>query len=378
MQDTLLEVKNLRQWFPIRQGFFQRVVGHVKAVDGVSFAIKRNEALGLVGESGSGKTTVGRAVLRLYDPTGGEIWYTDADGNRMDIANISQAQMKPLRREMRMIFQDPFSSLNPRLTVKDLISEPLVIHKVASGRELEDRVADLMTSVGLDPNYMRRYPHEFSGGQRQRIGLARTLALSPRLIIADEPVSALDVSIQAQVLNLLQQLKDEMGLTYLFIAHDLSVVEHMCDRIAVMYVGRLVEIADSQTLLQKPLHPYTEALVSAIPPADPDIRLERIILEGDIPSPANPPSGCVFHPRCLYAQDVCTREEPPLEEVYPGHFASCHFARELDLHGIGDAEVEGDGGNLTDDGVVALKTLDIPGDGTNGAGTASAESGVQA
>ena len=338
MDDTLLEVNDLKQWFPIRQGFLQRTVGHVKAVDGVSFLIRRNEALGLVGESGSGKTTVGRTVLRLYDPTAGEIWYTTADGQRIDIANIGQPEMKPLRREMRMIFQDPFSSLNPRLTVKDLIGEPLIIHKEAAGRQLEDRVANLMESVGLDPNYMRRYPHEFSGGQRQRIGLARTLALSPRLIIADEPVSALDVSIQAQVLNLLQQLKDELGLTYLFIAHDLSVVEHMCDRIAVMYVGRLVEIAESETLLRQPLHPYSEALVSAIPSADPDIKLDRIILEGDIPSPANPPSGCVFHPRCVYAEELCEQEEPLLEEISPGHFVSCHFARELDLHGIGGSQ----------------------------------------
>ena len=338
MDDTLLEVNDLKQWFPIRQGFLQRTVGHVKAVDGVSFLIRRNEALGLVGESGSGKTTVGRTVLRLYDPTAGEIWYTTADGQRIDIANIGQTEMKPLRREMRMIFQDPFSSLNPRLTVKDLIGEPLIIHKEAAGRQLEDRVANLMESVGLDPNYMRRYPHEFSGGQRQRIGLARTLALSPRLIIADEPVSALDVSIQAQVLNLLQQLKDELGLTYLFIAHDLSVVEHMCDRIAVMYVGRLVEIAESETLLRQPLHPYSEALVSAIPSADPDIKLDRIILEGDIPSPANPPPGCVFHPRCVYVQELCEQEEPLLEEISPGHFVSCHFARELDLQGIGGSQ----------------------------------------
>ena len=336
MDDTLLEVNDLKQWFPIRKGFLQRVVGHVKAVDGVSFDIKRNEALGLVGESGSGKTTVGRAVLRLYDPTAGEIWYTTAEGERIDIANIDQGEMKPLRREMRMIFQDPFSSLNPRLTVKDLIGEPLIIHKEASGRALEDRVSELMSAVGLDPNYMRRYPHEFSGGQRQRIGLARTLALRPRLIIADEPVSALDVSIQAQVLNLLQELKDDLGLTYLFIAHDLSVVEHMCDRIAVMYVGRLVEVADSDTLLRRPLHPYTEALVSAIPPADPEVKLNRIILEGDIPSPANPPPGCVFHPRCLYAKDRCKEEEPRLDEIEPGHYASCHFADELMLQGIGE------------------------------------------
>ncbi|MEM7131899.1 MAG: oligopeptide/dipeptide ABC transporter ATP-binding protein [Chloroflexota bacterium] len=332
--NILLEVKNLKQHFPIHQGFFQRVVGHIKAVDGVSFFIRENEALGLVGESGCGKTTVGRTLLRLYDPTDGEVWYTKQDGTRINVATISQQEMKPLRREMRMIFQDPFSSLNPRLTVKDLIGEPLIIHKVAQGKELEDRVATLMTSVGLDPNYMRRYPHEFSGGQRQRIGLARTLALSPRLIVADEPVSALDVSIQAQVLNLLQELKEDLGLTLLFIAHDLSVVEHMCDRIAVMYVGNMMEIADSEELLSNPKHPYTEALVSAVPPADPDIRLERIILEGDVPSPANPPTGCVFHPRCRYAKEVCKNELPELREVSSGHFAACHLTDELTLQGV--------------------------------------------
>jgi oligopeptide/dipeptide ABC transporter ATP-binding protein len=237
--------------------------------------------------------------------------------------------------ELRMIFQDPFSSLNPRMTVRDLIGEPLVIHKVATGRAMEERVAELMRSVGLDPNYMRRYPHEFSGGQRQRIGLARTISLNPRLIVADEPVSALDVSIQAQVLNLLQELKDRLGLTMIFIAHDLSVVEHICDRIAVMYVGKIVELAESEELLRHPLHPYTEALVSAVPPADPDIQSKRIILEGDVPSPVNPPSGCVFHPRCRYAKDVCVHDIPPLAEVEPGHYAACHFAKELDLAGIG-------------------------------------------
>jgi oligopeptide/dipeptide ABC transporter ATP-binding protein len=243
--------------------------------------------------------------------------------------------MKSLRQEMRMIFQDPFSSLNPRFTVKDIIGEPLIIHGVARGKAMEDRVAELMRAVGLDPAYMRRYPHEFSGGQRQRIGLARTLSLSPRLIIADEPVSALDVSVQAQVLNLLQELQQELDLTLIFIAHDLSVVEHICDRIAVMYVGKLVETAEAETLLGHPLHPYTEALVSAVPPADPDIRLDRIILEGDVPSPANPPSGCIFHPRCRYAQEICLQEEPPLVEIEPEHHASCHFAKELDLHGVG-------------------------------------------
>jgi oligopeptide/dipeptide ABC transporter ATP-binding protein len=333
--EIILKVKNLKQHFPIRQGFFQRVVGHIKAVDGVSFFIREEEVLGLVGESGCGKTTLGRTILRLYDPTAGEIWFRTHQGDWVDLAQLSHRAVKPLRREMRMIFQDPFSSLNPRFTVKDIIGEPLIIHGIAAGKAKEDRVAQLMTSVGLDPTYMRRYPHEFSGGQRQRIGLARTLALSPRLIVADEPVSALDVSIQAQVLNLLQELKDELGLTLLFVAHDLSVVEHICDRIAVMYVGKIVEMAESEALLRHPLHPYTEALVSAVPPADPDIKLDRIILDGDVPSPANPPAGCVFHPRCRYAKDICRHEEPQLVEVESGRFVSCHLATELQLQGVG-------------------------------------------
>ncbi len=334
--EYILEVNNLKQYFPIRTGFWQRVTGHIKAVDGVSFAVRRNEVLGLVGESGCGKTTVGRTVLRLYDPTGGDVWYRTASGERVNVATLKARDVKPLRREMRMIFQDPFSSLNPRRTVKDLIGEPLVIQKIARGKALEERVAKLMSEVGLDPNYMERYPHEFSGGQRQRIGIARTLSLSPRLIIADEPVSALDVSVQAQVLNLLQSLKDELGLTLVFIAHDLSVVEHISDRIAVMYVGKIVEMAPSEELLRHPLHPYAEALVSAVPPADPDIKTQRIILEGDVPSPANPPSGCVFHPRCRYAnQSTCVEVEPGLEELEPGHFVACHLAKELNLAGIG-------------------------------------------
>ncbi len=334
--NIILEVKDLKLYFPIYRGLIQRVVGHVKAVDGVSFFLREREVLGLVGESGCGKTTVGRTVLRLYDPTGGEIRYRRASGEWVDIARISQRDMKPLRREMRMIFQDPFSSLNPRLTVKDIIGEPLEIHGVARGKAAEQRVAELMEAVGLNPALMRRYPHEFSGGQRQRIGLARTLSLNPRLIIADEPVSALDVSVQAQVLNLLQELQARLGLTLIFIAHDLSVVEHISDRIAVMYVGKIVELAETEEVLRHPLHPYTEALVSAIPPADPDIHMERIPLRGEVPSPANPPPGCIFHPRCNYARDICSQQAPALVESQPGHFVSCHFAAELSLRGIGD------------------------------------------
>ena len=332
--NIILEVKGLKQYFPIYQGLLQRVVGYVKSVDGVDLTIRENEVLGLVGESGCGKTTTGRSILRLYNPTAGEIWFKKQNGERVEISHYSQKEMKPLRREMRMIFQDPFSSLNPRFTVKDIIGEPLIIHGIAKGKEAEAIVAELMRRVGLDPSYMRRYPHEFSGGQRQRIGLARTLSLSPRLIVADEPVSALDVSVQAQVLNLLQALKDDLGLTLLFVAHDLSVVEHVSDRIAVMYVGKIVETGTTEEIMARPLHPYTEALLSAVPSADPDIRSNRIQLQGEVPSPANPPSGCIFHPRCRYAKDVCSQEEPISQEATPGHFVRCHFATELNLKGI--------------------------------------------
>jgi oligopeptide/dipeptide ABC transporter ATP-binding protein len=333
-EKPILEVKELKLHFPIHRGILRRIVGHVRAVDGVSFTLRDGEVLGLVGESGCGKTTVGRTILRLYDPTSGEIWYNRPTGESIDLATLNQRQMKPLRREMRMIFQDPFSSLNPRLTVRDIIGEPLEIHGVAKGKEADQRVAELMKSVGLNPALMRRYPHEFSGGQRQRIGLARTLSLNPRLVVADEPVSALDVSVQAQVLNLLQELREKLGLTLVFIAHDLSVVEHISDRIAVMYVGKIVEMAETTELLHHPLHPYTEALLSAIPPADPDIPVNRIQLQGEVPSPANPPRGCIFHPRCRYAKDICKQEVPPLVEQEPGHFASCHFAKELHLRGV--------------------------------------------
>jgi len=332
--EPILDVKGLKQYFPVRSGVLQRVTGHVKAVDDVSFFVRENEVLGLVGESGCGKTTTGRSVLRLYAPTGGEVWFRKADGKRVNVASLSQREMKPLRREMRMVFQDPFSSLNPRLTVKDIIGEPLTIQGLARGRALADRVAETMQTVGLNPGWMGRYPHEFSGGQRQRIGIARALVVRPRLIIADEPVSALDVSVQAQVINLLQELREQFGLTLIFIAHDLAVVEHISSRIAVMYVGKIVEMADTDPLLAQPLHPYTEVLMSAVPTADPDAKVERIPLEGEVPSPADPPPGCIFHPRCRYACDICRKAVPPLTEAEPGRYVACHRAAELSLRGV--------------------------------------------
>jgi len=334
--NVLLRVNDLKMHFPIRRGFFNRVVGHVKAVDGINFFIREGETLGLVGESGCGKTTTGRCIVRAYDPTDGEIRYLDRDGNHIDLAKMQEDELKPYRRQIRMIFQDPYSSLNPRMTLLQIVGEPLTTNNVASGQELQDRVAELLRQVGLRPEFMQRYPHAFSGGQRQRIGVARALALEPRLMLCDEPVSALDVSVRAQILNLLQDLQDQYDLTYLFVAHDLSVVEYIADRVAVMYVGKLVEMASTEALYKNPQHPYTEALLSAVPKPDPRLRSlgKRIILEGDVADPANPPGGCYFHPRCRYSQPICSREEPPLRDVGDDHYVACHFAEELDLRGV--------------------------------------------
>jgi len=334
--DALLEVSDLKMHFPIRQGLFKRTVGFVKAVDGVTFSIKKGETFGLVGESGCGKSTTGRCIIRLLDPTAGQIIYRDEETGPIHVDQLNPDEMRILRRHMQIVFQDPYSSLNPRLTLKQIVGEPLIINKLHQGRELEDRVAQLLRSVGLSPEYMNRYPHAFSGGQRQRISLARALALNPDFIVADEPVSALDVSVQAQVLNLITELQERLNLTYLFIAHNMSVIKHISDHVGVMYVGKLVEVAETRELFGNPLHPYTEALLSAIPKPDPRGKGERIVLEGDVPNPANPPSGCYFHPRCPYAKERCTNETPPLREVIPGHFASCHFAEELTLQGVKD------------------------------------------
>lgn len=332
---VLLEVEQLRKYFPIRKGFFRKVVGHVRAVDDVSFHINEGETLGLVGESGCGKTTTARCILRAINPTSGQIHFRTKSGRVVDMATMPEKALRPLRSEMQMIFQDPFASLNPRMNLLDIVGEPLYINGVRSRKERTERVAEILRLVGLRPEYMQRFPHAFSGGQRQRIVIARALALHPRLIVADEPVSALDVSVQAQVLNLLLELQEQLHLTYLFVAHDLSVVKHITDRVAVMYVGKIAELAPTDELFIAPKHPYTAALLSAVPVPDPRIRSAAVPLAGDVPSPANPPSGCYFHPRCPFAEDICRTKPPLLEEISPGHYVSCHRARELDLAGIG-------------------------------------------
>jgi len=331
----LLDVKSLKKHFPITRGFLMsKTVGYVRAVDGVTFYIREGETLGLVGESGCGKTTAGRVILRAYEPTAGEVWFNDRNLGRVNVATLEKQELKQLRQNMQMIFQDPYSSLNPRMTLLQIVGEPLLVNQIARGQELQDRVAELLKVVGLRPEYMNRYPHAFSGGQRQRIGVARALAPSPQLVVCDEPVSALDVSIQAQTLNLLQDLQEDFGLTYLFISHDLSVVEHISDRVAVMYVGKLVETAATNELFTNPRHPYTEALLSAVPKPDPRLRTELIVLPGEVADPANPPSGCYFHPRCRYQIDRCQTEEPALRQIGPDHFVSCHRAEELSLIGV--------------------------------------------
>jgi len=320
--DTLLRVENLEMHFPIYRGVFQRKVGAVRAVDGVSFEIRRGETLGLVGESGCGKSTAGRTILQLYKPTNGDVYFEGKN-----LLKMKHEEMRQMRRKMQMIFQDPYASLNPRMTVGQLVGEPLMVHNVATGKEIKERVDHLLEIVGLNPAFESRYPHEFSGGQRQRIGVARALALQPSFIICDEPISALDVSIQAQVVNLLEELQEQFNLTYLFIAHDLSMVKHISDRVAVMYLGIFAELAERDELYSNPLHPYTQALLSAVPIPDPvaDAKRKRTILEGDVPSPANPPSGCRFRTRCPIAEARCADSRPEFREVKPGHFVACHL-----------------------------------------------------
>ncbi len=330
----LLEIRNLRKFFPIERGILRRVVGHVRAVDDVSFVIGKGETLGLVGESGSGKTTLGRCILRTIEPDSGEI-LMHLDDATVDVMQASRNELRAIRRNMQMVFQDPYSSLNPRKTVFDIVGEPLRLHNVAKGPDLEARVRGLVETVGLSIRHMNRYPHAFSGGQRQRIGVARALSLNPKLIVCDEPVSALDVSVQAQILNLLKDLQEEFDLTYLFIAHDLSVVKHISDRVAVMYVGQIVELGATDELYRSPKHPYSEALLSSVPQPDPDQPLQELVLNGEIANPAAPPSGCYFHPRCPYNDGSrCVNETPSLREIEPRHFARCHYAETLTLRGI--------------------------------------------
>jgi oligopeptide/dipeptide ABC transporter ATP-binding protein len=332
---AVLDVRGLRKYFPLRRGLLGRRAGEVRAVDDVSFAIDAGETLSLVGESGCGKTTTSRCILRAIKPTAGEIRFRTETGGTVDVAGLDRKALRPLRRQMQMIFQDPFSSLNPRMTIAEIVGEPLLVNGMTDTRQRHARVAELLEMVQLPAAYLNRFPHAFSGGQRQRIGIARAMALNPSLIVADEPVSALDVSVQAQIVNLMLDLQDRLGLAFLFVAHDLSVVKHVSHRVAVMYVGRIVEIAPTRSLFAAPRHPYTEALLSAVPVPDPRKRADRIVLEGDVADPSNAPAGCHFHPRCRYATDACKTETPPLREIAPGHSVRCVRADDLALRGVG-------------------------------------------
>ncbi len=331
---TILEVDGLKVYFPIISGLMRKVRGQVRAVDGVSFDLRVGETLALVGESGCGKTTTGRAILQAVQPTGGRITFMTREGDRVSTISAARDVQSIIRQEIQLIFQDPFASLNPRMTIFDIVADPLMANRLSRGRELEERVTEMLRLVGLSPDYMRRYPHAFSGGQRQRIGIARALIMNPRLLIADEPVSALDVSVQSQILNLMQDLQEQLDLTYLFISHDLSVVQYISHRVAVMYVGKIVEIAPTDDIFSAPKHPYTQALLSSVPIPDPEVRTRGGALEGEVADPANPPSGCYFHPRCPMAEEICRETEPPFAEVSPGHFSRCHFYADLDLPGV--------------------------------------------
>jgi len=334
--EQILSVENLKVHFPITGGLIKKTLGHVRAVDEVSFGLAAGETLSLVGESGCGKTTAGRALMRLVKPTDGIVDYVMRDNSRINIRKASNDELDLVRQEMQIIFQDPFASLNPRMTIFDIVADPLRVNGLASGSELEDRVAEMMRVVGLSTSYMQRYPHAFSGGQRQRLGIARTLVMNPRMIIADEPVSALDVSVQAQILNLMQDLQEQLNLTYLFISHDLSVVQYISHRVAVMYVGKIVEIASTETIFTAPKHPYTQALLSSVPVPNPQVKSRGKVLEGEVADPAKPPSGCYFHPRCEFAKDICRTQEPPMVEISgsSGQFSKCHFAQEINLPGV--------------------------------------------
>ena len=330
----LLEVRNLRKYFPIQKGFLKKTIGNVRAVDDVSFFVEEGETLGLVGESGCGKTTASRCVVRAIAPSSGQMLFRTGEGQVVDLAKLDRAALRPLRPQMQMIFQDPYGSLNPRMNLLDIVGEPLLVNGMANRKQRTDQVAELLQLVGMRPEYMQRFPHAFSGGQRQRIGIARALSVHPRLVVADEPVSALDVSVQAQILNLLLDLQKTLNLTYIFVAHNLGVVKHICDRVAVMYVGKLVEMAKTGELFNQPRHPYTAALMAAVPVADPRVHSGNVELKGEVPSPANPPSGCYFHPRCAHAAEVCSTQPPDFREISPGHFVACHRAEEIKLPGI--------------------------------------------